>query len=116
MKVKIYFDNTFNMQYEVGDYVKIQNNPKFGPENNDEGKWGEVISISGKPLTAKLTIETEDGEKIENYVWNVKPTNENGEILSDDQIFNYSTIVEKLDFELETINENNRTIIKFSDL
>jgi hypothetical protein len=116
MIIKKYFDDTYNIQYQIGDYVKVKNNPKFGEADDSEEKWGEVKFISGKPLTAKLTIETEDGETIEQYIWNVKPTDENGNLLTDDETFNLAAVVESIDYNLELINENNSKIIKFSDI
>jgi ribosomal protein L24 len=113
MKVKKYSDDTFNIIYEINDYAIIQNNPKYGNITEDEGKWGKVIKIMGKPMTAKLTLEGEDG-LTEAYVWNVQPTNKNGKVLLKEEIFKIAKVMEMLN--LTIVNESNAKIIKFSNI
>jgi hypothetical protein len=115
MKIKKYDDNTINIQYEIGDYVKVKNNPKYGNYNEKEDKWGKIIKIIGKPLTAKLIILTDNGN-IESFVWNVKPSDEDGNLLNKEEIIERSKVVEVLDLNLNIINENNKKIIKFSEI
>jgi hypothetical protein len=115
MKIKKYDDNTINIQYEIGDYVKIKHNPKFGNPDDKEDKFGKIIKVVGKPLTAKLIISTDKGN-IESFVWNVKPADEDGNILNKEEIIEQSKVVEKLDFNLNIINDNNKKIIKFSEI
>ena len=43
MKVKKYSDDTFNIHYEVGDYVKVKHNSKFGDPDKTEEMWGKII-------------------------------------------------------------------------
>ncbi len=115
MKVKKYDDNTINIHYEIGDYVKVKHNLKFGSPDEKENKWGRVVKVIGKPLTAKLMIETDKGN-IESFVWNVKPTDEDGNLLNKEEIIEQSKVVETLDFNLDVINDNNKKIIKFSEI
>ena len=115
MKIKKYDDDTINIHYEVGDYVKVKHNVKFGNPDEREDKWGKIIRVVGKPLTAKLIIETED-ENIESFVWNVKPTDEEGNLLTNKEILKIGKVVEMIQINLNTINENYKKIIKFSDI
>ena len=111
MKIKIYNDKTFNIFYEKGDFVKIIKNEKYGkPENID--LWGEVLKVTGKPITAKLTINTEKGE-IEEYVWNVVPVDEKGVEITKDQLFKMVPVKENKNYEIEMFSD--RTILKFKE-
>jgi hypothetical protein len=85
MKVKKYKDGTFNIFYEVGDMVKVVDNDKYSTKKSENiGKWGEIVKMKGNPVTAKLTIDV-DGGQIEEFVWNVIPSDESGnEIPSED--------------------------------
>jgi ribosomal protein L21E len=114
MKVKKYSDDTFNIHYEVGDYVKIKHNPKFGDPDEAEEKWGKVIKVVGKPLTAKLVIEVDD--EVQSFAWNVKPTDKDGNILSKEDILKQGKVVEMIQVDLSPINESNKKIIKFTDI
>lgn len=114
MRVKKYDDDTFNIHYEVGDYVKVKHNPKFGESDKTEEMWGKIIKIIGKPLTAKLVIEVQN--KIEAFVWNVKPTDDEGNILSKEDILKQGKVVEMIQANLSSINESNTKIIKFTDI
>lgn len=94
MIVKRYADGTYNIIYEKGDHVKVKDVSKYGEQENEHAKeWGEVVSVSGNPLTAKLLINTDDGQ-IEEYVFNVVPTDENGNELTEEQIMENETISE----------------------
>ena len=114
MKVKKYDDDTFNIHYEIGDIVKIKHNPKFGENDKDEDRWGKVVRIVGKPLTAKLIIEPIETDKIEAFVWNVKPVDEEGKILPKEEIMKKAKVVEMIQVNLQ-INESKK-IIKFTDI
>ena len=114
MKIKKYDDNTFNIQYDVGDIVKVHHNVKFGEASKDEDKWGKITKITGKPLTAKLDIETVD-EKIQVFVWNVKPADEEGKLLTKEEIFSKAHVVEMIQVKLDSINESKK-ILKFTDI
>ena len=114
MKVKKYDDDTYNIHYEVGDYVRIKHNPKLGDTKETEDMWGKVIKVIGKPLTAKLVIEVKD--KIESFAWNVKPTDDKGNLLSKEQILSGGKVVEMIQINLIPINESNKKIIKFTDI
>ena len=101
MKIKIYNDKTYNIFYDNGDYVKLK---------KEKGTvWGKVIKVTGKPITAKLTIETKDGV-IDEYVWNVIPTTEDGTEITRDQLFEMIPVEESY-----SIDNIDRTIIKFND-
>lgn len=114
MKVKKYDDNTFNIHYEIGDLVMVKHNPKFGAPSEKENIWGKVTKVAGKPLTAKLTIDTENGN-IEDFVWNIKPANEEGKLLSKEEIFSKAQVIEMIQVKLDTINESKK-ILKFTDI
>ena len=114
MKVKKYDDNTFNIHYEIGDLVVVKHNPKFGAPSEKEDMWGKVTKVAGKPLTAKLSVETEN-DKIEEFVWNIKPANEEGKLLTKEEIFSKAHVVEMIQVKLDTINENKK-ILKFTDI
>lgn len=108
MVVKKYSDGTYNIFYEKGDFVKIKDTSKYGDQEIENAQmWGEVIKVEGKPLTAKLIIDTEDGQ-IEEYVFNVKAVNDQGEELTDDDILKNEVVNEK------TIKDYKK-IIKFSE-
>jgi len=110
MIVKKYSDGTYNIFYEVGDFVKVKDISKYGEqENENAAMWGEVLKVQGKPLTAKLIINTEKGQ-IEEYVFNVKPTCSKGEELTEEEILANETITEK---KIE--EKDYKTIIKFED-
>lgn len=110
MVVKKYSDGTYNIFYEKGDFVKIKDTSKYGDQEIENAQmWGEVIKVEGKPLTAKLIIDTEDGQ-IEEYVFNVVPTNDEGEELTEEEILENETITEK---KIEP--KDYKKIIKFSD-
>jgi hypothetical protein len=102
MKIKIYNDETFNIFYEIGDFVKIK----------DDNNWGEVVRISGKPITAKLSINTDDGE-IDEYVWNVVPVDENGVEITKEQLFKMIPVKENKNYKIEMFSD--RTILKFEE-
>lgn len=99
MKIKIYHDKTYNIYYDINDYVKIIKN----------NIWGKVINITGKPITAKLTIETISGI-VEEYVWNVIPVTENGTDITKEQLFKIIPVNESI-----IIDNNDGKIIKFND-
>ena len=110
MVVKKYTDGTYNIYYEVGDFVKVKDISKYGEQENTNAKmWGEVIKVQGKPLTAKLIIDTEKGQ-IEEYVFNVIPTCSYGDELSEDEILENETVTEK---KIE--EKDYKKIIKFED-
>ena len=113
MRVKKYDDDTFNIHYEVGDYVKVKHNPKFGDPDDKEEKWGRVVKVIGKPLTAKLIIDVDD--EIQSFAWNVKPADEEGNILSKEDILKKGKVVEMIQVKLSNINESTK-IIKFTDI
>lgn len=108
MNVKKYADGTYNIIYETGDYVKVKEKTKYSDDvSKNANKWGEIVKIIGKPITAKLTINIGDGE-IDEYVFNVKPVNENGEELTEEQILQNTQITEE-------IKRDYKNIIKFND-
>ena len=103
MKIKIYNDKTYNIFYDNGDYVKVK---------KEKGSvLGRVIKITGRPITAKLTIETKDGV-IDEYVWNVVPVTEDGIEITKDQLFKIVPVTESI---YHAIDNNDRTIIKFNE-
>lgn len=71
--------------------------------------WGEVLKVEGKPLTAKLIINTESGQ-IGEYVFNVLPVNSEGTELSEEEILANETVTEK---KIEP--KDYKKIIKFED-
>jgi hypothetical protein len=110
MNVKKYTDGTYNIFYEVGDFVKIKDISKYGEQSIDNAQmWGEILKVDGKPLTAKLSINTKKGQ-IEEYVFNVIPVNNKGEELTEEQILSNSTITETI-----IKPENYKNIIKFNN-
>jgi len=110
MVVKKYSDGTYNIFYEAGDFVKVKDISRYGDQEMDNAQmWGEVIKVDGKPLTAKLTIDTQNGQ-IEEYVFNVKPVNEEGEELTEDDILENETVTER-----KIQSEDYKKIIKFKD-
>ena len=110
MVVKKYTDGTYNIFYEVGDFVKIKDISKYGEQENDNAQmWGEVLKVQGKPLTAKLIIDT-DKDQVEEYVFNVIPTCSKGDELTEEEILKNETITEK---KIE--EKDYRKIIKFED-
>lgn len=110
MIVKKYADGTYNIFYEVGDYVKVKETSKYGEgEMENANKFGEVVKVTGNPVTAKLTIDIEDGQ-IEEYVFNVVPSNEEGEVLTQEDISKNETITEKKYSE-----KDYKKIIKYND-
>ena len=110
MVVKKYADGTYNIFYEVGDFVKVKDTSQYGEQEIDNAKmWGEVIKVQGKPLTAKLIINTEQGQ-IEEYVFNVVPTCKEGDELTEGEILANETITEK-----KVEDKDYKIIIKFED-
>lgn len=110
MVVKKYSDGTYNIIYDKGDYVKIKKVSKYGGKPLDNADiWGEITNITGNPLTSKLTINTENGQ-IEEYSFNVVPSNEEGVELTDEEILNNEVISEKI-----IKNTDYKNIIKFKD-
>ena len=110
MVVKKYSDGTYNIFYEKGDFVKIKDVSKYGKQENENAQmWGEILKVEGNPLTAKLIINTEDGQ-INEYVFNVLPVNSEGTELTEEEIFENETITEKV-----IVPENYKKIIKFED-
>lgn len=109
MKIKIYHDKTYNIFYEIGDYVKIKHDKKL--RSDDKPLWGQVTKINGKPLTAKLTIDTNKGI-IDEYVWNIIPVTEDGTEITHEQLFKIIPVTESL-FDLSDIND--KKIIKFNE-
>ena len=99
MKIKIYHDKTYNIYYDVNDYVKVKKN----------NIWGQVVKITGKPITAKLTIDTDNGI-IDEYVWNVIPVTEDGTDITKEQLFKMIPIDESV-----IIDNNVIKIIKYND-
>ena len=99
MKIKIYHDKTYNIYYDENDYVKIIKN----------NIWGKVIKITGRPITAKLTIQTDNGI-IEEYVWNVIPVTEDGTDITKEQLFKMIPVNESIN-----IDNNDGKTIKFND-
>lgn len=94
MKVKRYKDGTLNIFYDVGDMVKVVDNDKYSSKKTEnEGLWGEVTKIKGKPVTAKLTIDTKSGE-IEEFVWNVIPVDEMGNEIPKDELSEFQSVKE----------------------
>lgn len=111
MKIKIYHDKTFNIFYEKGDFVKIKENEKYGkPEN--VGLWGSISKVTGKPITAKLTINTEKGT-VEEYVWNVVPVDETGKEITEKQLFEMVPVKESKNYEIDL--SSDRKILKFQE-
>lgn len=110
MVVKKYADGTYNIFYEVGDFVKVKDISKYGEQENENAQmWGEVIKVEGKPLTAKLIIDTGEGQ-IGEYVFNVLPVNNEGVELTEEEILANETVTER------KIEETDyKTIIKFED-
>ena len=85
MVVKKYSDGTYNIFYEKGDFVKIKDISKYGQTENENAQmWGEVLKVEGKPLTAKLIINTDKGQ-IGEYVFNVSPVNGEGVELTEEE-------------------------------
>jgi len=110
MVVKKYSDGTYNIFYDKGDFVKIKDISKYGEQEIDNAQmWGEVLKVEGKPLTAKLIINTENGQ-IEEYVFNVMPVNKKGEELTEEEILENETVTEK---KIEP--KDYKKIIKFED-
>jgi len=110
MVVKKYSDGTYNIFYEKGDFVKVKEISKYGQQENENAQaWGEVLKVEGKPLTAKLIINTEKGQ-ISEYVFNVLPVNKEGIDLTEEDILSHETVMER-----EIVPENYKKIIKFSD-
>jgi len=99
MKIKIYNDKTYNIFYDNGDYVKL---------SKDKSIWGKVVKVTGRPITAKLTIETEKGI-IDEYVWNVIPVTDDGVEITKDQLFEMIPVTESF-----TDTKDTR-IIKFNE-
>ena len=109
MIVKKYSDGTYNILYEPGDFVKIKEKSEYGDSDlPNADKWGEVVKVTGKPVTAKLTIDTEDGQ-VEQYVFNVIPVDNDGVELTEEQILSNSDIS-----ETNKITDY-KNIIKFDD-
>jgi hypothetical protein len=110
MVVKKYSDGTYNIFYEMGDFVKVKDVSKYGEQDIENAQmWGEVTKVEGKPVTAKLTIDTKNGQ-ISEYVFNVIPVNKDGEELTEDQILKNETITER---KIEP--KDYKKIIKFQD-
>jgi hypothetical protein len=110
MVVKKYSDGTYNIFYEVGDFVKVKDISRYGDQEMGNAQmWGEVIKVEGKPLTAKLIIDTQDSQ-IEEYVFNVKPSNDEGEELTEEEILENETVTER---KIEM--EDYKKIIKFEN-
>jgi hypothetical protein len=110
MVVKKYSDGTYNIFYEKGDFVKIKDISKYGQQEIENAQmWGEVIKVEGKPLTAKLIIDTGDGQ-ISEYVFNVLPVNAEGVELTEEEILDNETVTER---KIE--QKDYKTIIKFKD-
>lgn len=99
MKIKIYHDKTYNIFFDEGDFVRVK----------DKKEWGEVVKVTGKPITAKLTIKTDKG-LIDEYVWNVIPVTDEGIDITKEQLFKMIPIDESV-----VIDNNDRKIIKFKD-
>jgi hypothetical protein len=100
MKIKIYHDKTYNIFFEEGDYVKVK-------KDND---FGKVLKVIGRPITAKLIIETDKGQ-IEHYVWDVVPVTEEGIDITQEQLFKMIPVTESFDISNNTDNK----IIKFNE-
>ena len=113
MKIKIYHDKTYNIFYEKGDYVKVKQNEKYGKVSNDENVWGTVLKVSGKPLTAMLTIKLSEEETIQEYVWNVIPVDENGREITSEQLFKLYPLTESKNYEIKL--SPGRKILKFEE-
>ena len=110
MVVKKYTDGTYNIFYEKGDFVKVKDVTKYGESDNENAQtWGEVLKVEGKPLTAKLIINTDKGQ-IEEYVFNVSPVNTEGGEFTEEEILSNETITEK---KIE--QQDYKMIIKFKD-
>ena len=110
MVVKKYSDGTYNIFYEKGDFVKIKDVSKYGEQENKNAQmWGEILKVEGKPLTAKLIINTEKGQ-IGEYVFNVLPVNSEGTELTEEEILANETVTEK---KIEP--QDYKKIIKFED-
>jgi len=110
MVVKKYADGTYNIFYEVGDFVKIKDVTKYGQTDNENAEmWGEILKVEGKPITAKLIINTENGQ-VSEYVFNVLPVNEEGVALSEEEILANETVTEK-----KKVHIDYRKVIKFED-
>jgi len=110
MVVKKYSDGTYNIFYEKRDFVKIKDISKYGQQENQNAQmWGEVFKVEGKPLTAKLIINTEKGQ-IEEYVFNVLPVDSSGVELTEEEILSNETVTER---KIE--DGDYKMIIKFED-
>lgn len=110
MIVKKYLDGTYNIFYGKGDFVKIKDIGKYGDQEIENAQmWGEVLKVEGKPLTAKLIINTENGQ-IEEYVFNVLPVNQKGEELTEEEILENERVTER---KIES--KDYKAIIKFED-
>ena len=110
MVVKKYADGTYNIFYDKGDFVKVKDVTQYGEtENANAQMWGEVLKVEGKPLTAKLIINTEKGQ-IEEYVFNVVPVCPEGDELTDKEILDNEAVTEK-----KIVPNDYKRIIKFED-
>ena len=110
MIVKKYADGTYNIFYDKGDFVKVKDTTQYGEMENANAKmWGEILKVEGKPLTAKLIINTEKGQ-IEEYVFNVVPVCSKGEELTEKEILENETVTER-----KIVSQDYKMIIKFED-
>jgi hypothetical protein len=114
MIVKKYYDGSYNLQYEVGDLVRINPKKKYGMDDTFQPFFGKIVKMMGKPLTAKLFLEN-DGKKAQSFAWDVSPCDENGQPLTQEQILETGKITESFNLNID-ISQSDNSIIKFSDL
>lgn len=87
MKIKIYKDSTYNIFFEKGDHVKIQSNEKYSDPTSKEGVFGQVVSVSGARLNAKVKFKDKEGETHEEFAWNLVPVDESGKKIPENKLF-----------------------------
>ena len=92
MKIKIYKDDTYNVFFEKGDFVKVKHNPKFPSPKSKEGTWGKVTKTQ-KTINTKVLFE-KGKEKFEEYPWNLVAADSNGKVIPESQLFELSPIKE----------------------
>jgi hypothetical protein len=95
MKIKTYKDGTYNIFFEVGDFVKVKANDKFSAPKSKEGTWGEVKKIAGKKSQA-VTFEDVDGEMHTEFAWNLIGVDVDGKQIPESQLFKLTPIKESI--------------------
>jgi hypothetical protein len=93
MKIKTYKDGTYNIFFEIGDFVKVKSNDKFASPKSKEGTWGKVKKVTGKKAQS-VAFEDADGESHIEFVWNLIGVDSDGKQIPESQLFKLTPIKE----------------------